>query len=507
MFSSSSFDRPLRYAELAASASPASSSATEQGKALAWSNLQRLRHSLEELIGPPDGDGDALLTTTNFNIKVGYRLIQCLAPYLLGDREVTLNVDADAMRCWVLLLDLGAARILCAKDDRRLLLNIGDTVAARALSILSQSMQDQWSTTPYMCDVCGLATAALAVQLSSLCLDEMDIDIKKDSAKKEVNAVKIKTLGTRLHATLEKLGTLRSKKNSLSQKDTLKTAETLDHIQAAYMSALHPSKMGSSLGGLGLIPFLLPIVSSYALYDQGWEALESWYVVVGLFFVTILALGAFLAPWMCGPTAAAKLTHAHKISRMLVEMSIHLRPTKADFAAGKKRGIYIVSPGARERKEEKENDAQRKQVSLCLSQSQLLTPIAEEETAPSCSNSVVRSTMTSEEEVKEAQALMTAVHELGKVTVNSLKGIDENAIAATAINNNNKDNDEGGDDETNDPNSVRVPFPKELVEKLEKLEQIMRKSGASPDEVANIAQKVAFTKSLMVNDGDKHSIL
>ena len=112
-----SFDRPLRYAELASRA--ASSTSTTAEKTLAWSNLQRLRHALEEMMGPPEDDesseelvvtaANAATSTSEPFEQVGYRLMQCIAPYVLGDREVTLNVDADAVRCYVILLDLGCA--------------------------------------------------------------------------------------------------------------------------------------------------------------------------------------------------------------------------------------------------------------------------------------------------------------------------------------------------------------------------------------------------------------
>ena len=130
-----SFDLPLRYAELASRA--ASSTSTAAGKTLAWSNLQRLRHALEEMIGPPDLGESSSVSCTYWQLsepfeQVGYRLMQCIAPYVLGDREVTLNVDADAIRCYIILLDLGCAKILY-DNDRPLLQNLGNTVMARAL--------------------------------------------------------------------------------------------------------------------------------------------------------------------------------------------------------------------------------------------------------------------------------------------------------------------------------------------------------------------------------------
>ena len=305
--STTQFNRILRLAELASKAN--AFTATEQNKTLAWSNLQRLRHALEELIGPPDGDSEIpismlqqqfkdhqLLQTNDAQItrpfnQIGYRLMQCLAPYLLGDREVTFNVDADAMRCWILLLDMGVVNILYRKDFP-LLQNIGDTVMARALSILSMEMQEQWTTNPYLCDICGLATASLAIQLS-LCIDDVaSIDNhnqeqpeqqeqneeNEQNEKNETNLdstsnfVKVKKMGNRLHLTLEKLGSLRNDTQS-------KTAESMDHIQVAYMSVLRPSKMPSvmnSFGGMmAFLPVLLPVLCGYLLYDHGWrEALE-----------------------------------------------------------------------------------------------------------------------------------------------------------------------------------------------------------------------------------------
>ena len=79
-------------------------------------------------------------------------------------------------------------------------------------------------------------------------------------------------MGNRLHLTLEKLGSLRNDTQS-------KTAESMDHIQVAYMSVLRPSKMPSvmnSFGGMmAFLPVLLPVLCGYLLYDHGWrEALE-----------------------------------------------------------------------------------------------------------------------------------------------------------------------------------------------------------------------------------------
>jgi hypothetical protein len=241
-------DVPLRYAELASKSSDPTSK--DDDILFAWKNLKRLRHSLESMV--EEGIPESNISTNSRDSEL-FRLLQCVAPYILGEREVTFNVDSDALRCWILLLDLGIANILCEKDID-LLLNIGSFVMARALSIISENLQQQWLTSPYTCDICGLATATLVVQLST------NISVRN---------AKVKELGTKLHASLKKLGSLRDEK-------VLQTSETMDHLQVAYMSALQPasgpcSSFFKMFAGspMALIPIVLPIICAYAIMMEG----------------------------------------------------------------------------------------------------------------------------------------------------------------------------------------------------------------------------------------------
>jgi hypothetical protein len=274
----------LRHATLAATNQR--TTATLPEKALAWTSLQRLRHNLEEL----QASGRPAHAEQH-----GHRVVHAISSYLLGEREVTFNVDADALRCWVLLLDLGVVPMMYSQQATALLVDIGDTVLARALSILSPDLQDQWHTTPYLCDICGIATATLAVHLS-LCLDTFGHDAEDTPAHGD-----LKALGARLHAALKKLGSLR-------HGDVLKTSQTMDHLQVAYMSALRPARASrcgpcatACASPISVIPVLLPVLCAYAIMTEGGfqAAFQNMYVVVGLVVVVVLAVLALAVPCLC----------------------------------------------------------------------------------------------------------------------------------------------------------------------------------------------------------------
>jgi alkanesulfonate monooxygenase SsuD/methylene tetrahydromethanopterin reductase-like flavin-dependent oxidoreductase (luciferase family) len=172
---------------------------------------------------------------------------------------------------------------------------------------------------------------------------------------------------------------------------------------------------------------------------------------------------------------------------MLVEMSMVLVPSKEEFVIGRKRGEYIVSPGARERLEEMRAAAKR---------DSLMPSIAEEVVADDSDDDaeaaavLLLPSMSKEEEVEEARKLMSAVKALGEVMTESL------GVVASDGGDESKSQQQRDNDVQTMTAGVRVPFPKELVQKLEELERMMREAGADPKEIRSISEKVALAKEL-----------
>ena len=232
--------------------------------------------------------------------------------------------------------------------------------------------------------------------------------------------------------------------------------------------------------------------------------LFSWYVIVGLCLVLLFSIGTFLVPYVFGSNVLQKLKRAQKISRMLVDMSIHLRPSANDFTLSKTRGTYIVSPGAREKDEAISNDALKKQKQLTSiveeedvdADASIQHTTTKEEDMAALQNMMLQINGGKDQDIQETRELMTTVQELGKVTVDSL------GLHPKNENNNDKDDDNSGNatnTNTDAADAVTIPFPFELLTKLEKLEKMMVESNADPIEIENISNKIKFAKELMAS--------
>jgi hypothetical protein len=204
--------------------------------------------------------------------------------------------------------------------------------------------------------------------------------------------------------------------------------------------------------------------------------------------IVLLAVGALAAPYFCRASTSSKKDKAFRISKMLVEMSMNLRPTKQEFKMGKDRGVYIVSPstdgvvesnekgnrntpGKPEKKIEQQNNQQHQQHQQQkgkIEGKRILVPLL------------------SNDEIEQGRRLISAVKELGNVAVSSL-GV------ATSLNEVQK---EGSTATSADSDSVKIPFPKELLETLEKLETMMKAKNANVIEIEKISEKISMIRNL-----------
>ena len=214
----------------------------------------------------------------------------------------------------------------------------------------------------------------------------------------------------------------------------------------------------------------------------------------------------------------AKRERAVRISEMLVEMSMNICPTKEEFGIGKVWGIYVMSPsGAVEKKEMVKEDPSVSTASTASALSESTTEGATEgatgsttgnTTSSTSSMSSTASTTTTEtpeplvltqEEREESRKLLSAVQQLGEITVASL------GVATVGEEMKEGEEKEGHSKASTIDDGVKIPFPKELLVKMEDLVRMMKESGSSASEIEKVANKLAMVRQITNRQKIEHA--
>lgn len=510
--------RSLRLALHAAAA--ASPDAGVDALRAAWVALQRLRHTLEEGVTAaalrPSASESPLPSAEHDPAQLA-RILELLAPYVLGERQLNRDVDADALRCWIMLINLGGAGALIQHvgdvDGVSLLAQMSQVVTTRALADPDRAdNRARWRVTPYLRDVCALGVAVLAVELVRFQAQDTATATAAGMASSGTALAVARALGAQAHEAMARLAERASggAADNRRNKEGVDALSVLDKVQAAYMSVLAPDKLGAVAAGgpaaklVSWMPVALPVLCVAVLLSDGtagaFEAMGNIWVVAALAGVLLLAGASWLAPRLLygGNDPAQTRERAARVSRLLVEMALYLRPQRSADAVDGELLYTLVeaaprpapataaaasSPGldGNDRAGAIGNYATATMAGGAEKQDRKGVHEEEEdeggERASAAGATAVQAAAGAAEDIDEAAMLqmMQVAQGLGKVVCESL-GVDANT--------------------STEADTVAMPFPPELLATLEKLERMMRDSGADPAEIEKITARVALVRGL-----------
>lgn len=457
--------RVLGFALRAAGASEAT--AGPAARATAFANLQRLRHLLED--GPAHVPVDIIV-----------RALELIAPYTHGTRMMNRDVDADAVRIAIMLFGMGGVEAL-AEQQCGLLESYGAVFSARARARPHLAAEAKhWKTSAFLCDLCGMAVAVMAVEVVRL----------QQSSDDAVLRTRVAPLGRTLHETMSTLSN-RGMAGKNGAKANLKhddAISVLDKVQAAYMRVLRPDAWYSRVGGSGRwVSVAMPaMLAAGVWYEGGWDEFRRNDNGV-LTIIGVLLLLCSTLPWVA--PLLLKRDHraaerAARVSEMLVEMAMYLRPAGGGEGAGGSGsgggttavwGEYMFGVFDEVGGEVGGNMA--------------------EEDRRSAEGHTCADTGDREGDVRE---MLASVRGLGNLVVHAIKA-DETAGAAMGAPALPADEDEEENvlQREDGELSVQVPFPPEMLEKMVTLEKMLREQGGAPEEIAKAAERVQLLKRLL----------
>ena len=104
-----------------------------------------------------------------------------------------------------------------------------------------------------------------------------------------------------------------------------------------------------------------------------------------------------------------------------------------------------------------------------------------------------------QEEREESRKLLSAVQQLGEITVASL------GVAMVGEEMKEGEEKEGHSKASTIDDGVKIPFPKELLVKMEDLVRMMKESGSSASEIEKVANKLAMVRQITNRQKIEHA--
>ena len=472
--------RALGFALRAAGASEGT--AGPAARAAAFANLQRLRHLLEDR----SEGGPAHPAHVPSDILV--RILELIAAYTHGTRMLNRDVDADAVRITIMLFRMGGVEAL-AERQCGLLESYGAVFSARARARPRLAAEAKhWKTSAFLCDLCGMAVAVMAVEV-----------VRLQQSSNAVLRTRVAPVGRTLHSTMSALSD-RGKTGKNDAKTNLKHTDTisiLDKVQVAYMRVLRPEAWYSRVGGSGRwVAVAIPaMLAAGVWYEGGWGEFRrndnGVLTIIGVLLLLCSTL-PWVAPWLLQRDHGA-VERAARVSGMLVEMAMYLRPAGgADECAGGSGsgggttavwGEYMFGVF-----DEVGSEAGGS--------------VVEE----GCRGAEGHTGDEAGDREGDVRAMLASVRGLGDLVVHAIKA-DKTGVAmgapALPAEAEGEEEERGGKEEEEvlqreDGNlSVQVPFPPEMLEKMVTLEKMLREKGGAPEEIAKAAERVQLLKSLL----------
>ena len=469
-YRSTSFEGQVLGLALRAAAADDDASSSLSERSAAWASLQRLRHLLESEIGPPGTSHKHRELPPDLTCRV----LELVSPYGHGARTLNHNVDADAIRVVALLFHFGGVGAL-ANNNVALLQSYAAIFCARALARPkacedSSTKTKQWRTSDYICDLCSLAVAIMAVQVVRV--------QKSDGSLQKL----IAPLGKMLHETMAKVSAI---KDSVQSK--MDVVSIVGKVQATYTRVLHPKQWSKQTGGSGRwAVFVVPVLMAAIVWHQGgWSAVAASdngiLTAIGVIMLLCSAL-----PWVL-PALADRELHmyqrAAKVSGTLVEMAVFLRATGSSEDSW---GEYVFADGGVNEKSARDFQSGEQKTE----QSQYIDNGHNSEGLVEVGQGGEEPHSEDENEVSP-EAILESVRGLGDLAVQSLgQGRQINQESSTT-----KDGlvEKGPDGNL----KVKVPFPSALLDRMVALERMLREQDGDPAEIEKAAERVRMMKTLM----------
>ena len=455
--------RLLGYALRAAGASEDSAAPAE--RAAAWANLQRLRHLLEDV----SSTGEVVPADTLF------RVLELIAPYAHGTRTLNEAVDADAIRVSAMLFGIGGVEAL-ADRQCALLESYGAVFSARACARPHLAVEaKRWKTTTFLCDLCGMTVAVMAVQI-----------VRLRHSKNASLRDRIVPVGRMLHETMSKLSDREKNIAAASKRTDNDAISVLGKVQAAYMRVLRPNTWYGQVGGDGRwVALAMPVMLAAGVwYEGGWSEFRrndnGLLTSIGMLLL-LCSLLPWLAPLLLKRDHGAT-ERATRVSKMLVEMAMYLRQSsKATW------GEYSFGDFDSEEKEKAGEETKNTEQDTAQGKTKgdALTKVQAKEA------NVSQASL--EQNGDDVRAMLSSVRGLGDLVLQAMGG--DKTMKSVA------DPDTSSDPEIRQGNSgelsVQVPFPPELLDKMIALEKMLRENGGDPAEIAKAAERVQLLKTLI----------